>query len=188
VYAAGILAAAGVKDPQAAAISLAATHCVSTTVCMVTSDRLPRCGKRVFLRHFMPEIIFLPRQARDKHRETSKRRRVFLPFRRTLLALSAAGMAVSAALLSVCIGASSSTAPDTAGAAEAAAAAALGGGGGGCTGRVSMSALIFYVFSFGVGVGPLPFVIVSECLPQEIRGKKIGAGGGGCPPCIHTYR
>eukprot|EP01046_Picozoa_sp_COSAG06_P026332 COSAG06_NODE_2261_length_7212_cov_80.772951_8_plen_111_part_00 len=51
-----------------------------------------------------------------------------------------------------------------------------------------MSALIFYVFSFGVGVGPLPFVIVSECLPQEIRGKTIGAGGGGGHPAYIDIR
>jgi hypothetical protein len=30
--------------------------------------------KRVFLRHFMLKIIFLPRQTRDKHRENSKKR------------------------------------------------------------------------------------------------------------------
>jgi hypothetical protein len=36
-----------------------------------------KVGTRVFLRHFILKLIVLPTQARDKHRENSKKRRVF---------------------------------------------------------------------------------------------------------------
>lgn len=85
---------------------------------------------------------------------------------RTLLAISALGMAVGAAMLSVCV----QTAPDAAGTTllnttgdhDSAAAS-------GCSGTVSVVALVLYVFSFGVGVGPLGFVLVSTSLSLEIR-------------------
>ena len=70
---------------------------------------------------------------------------------RSLLALSAAGMALSAAALSVC----------TRSAAETAAETAEGSAAGACSGGVLVGVLIVYIFSFGVGVGPLAFVIVS---------------------------
>jgi hypothetical protein len=38
----------------------------------------PQVRKRVFLRHFILNMIILPRQARNKRRENSKKRRVFL--------------------------------------------------------------------------------------------------------------
>ena len=39
-----------------------------------------RCEKRHFLRHLYIKCIFLPRQARDKHRETSKKSGISLAF------------------------------------------------------------------------------------------------------------
>ena len=46
MFAGTILADGGVDDPQEAAIWLALTHCVSTPICMLTSDR---CGRRALL-------------------------------------------------------------------------------------------------------------------------------------------
>jgi hypothetical protein len=44
-----------------------------------TSSTLGAFGKRVFLRcHFILKMIFLPRHARDKHRENSKQSGVFV--------------------------------------------------------------------------------------------------------------
>ena len=40
--------------------------------------RFKRCGKRHFLRHLYIKTNILPRQARDKHRENSKKSGVFL--------------------------------------------------------------------------------------------------------------
>jgi hypothetical protein len=40
--------------------------------------RADQVRTRVFLRRFVLNVILLPRQARDKHRENSKQRRVFL--------------------------------------------------------------------------------------------------------------
>ena len=37
-----------------------------------------KCGKRLLLRHFYVKTISLPRQARDKHRENSKKRCVYI--------------------------------------------------------------------------------------------------------------
>lgn len=125
MFASTILAGAGVEDSQAAAIWLAVTHCVSTTVCMLTSDKLPH---------------------------------------RTLLAVSALGMAVAAAMLSVCVQATS----DAAAAGTISTKDSDGTAASGCSARASVAALVVYVFSFGVGVGPLGFVIVSTNLPPEI--------------------
>jgi hypothetical protein len=73
-------------------------------------------------------------------------------------------MAIGAAVLSVCV----QSAPDAAVAIsiseEHGGAAALG-----CSSTTSVVALVFYVFSFGVGVGPLGFVIVTTSLSLKIR-------------------
>ena len=128
VFASTILSGAGVQDAPAAAICLAATHCVSATVCMFVSDLMPQ---------------------------------------RTPLAISAFGMAVGAAMLSVCVQA----APDAAGTAPLSTATGNhdSAAASGCSGTVSVAALVLYVFSFGVGVGPLGFVLVSTSLSLEIR-------------------
>ena len=39
----------------------------------------------VFLRHFILKLIFLPRQARDKHRESTQNKDAFLHYRETSL-------------------------------------------------------------------------------------------------------
>eukprot|EP01046_Picozoa_sp_COSAG06_P031495 COSAG06_NODE_3071_length_5894_cov_6.093701_2_plen_124_part_00 len=53
-----------------------------TTLLKNDAQTLPweatKVRKRVFLRRFILKMIILPRQAQDKHREKSKRRRVFL--------------------------------------------------------------------------------------------------------------
>jgi hypothetical protein len=125
VFASTILSGAGVEDAQAAAIWLAVTHCVSTTVCMFTADWLPN---------------------------------------RTLLAVSALGMAIGAAVLSVCVQSAPAAAAVAISTEEHGGAAASG-----CSDTISVVALVFYIFSFGVGVGPLGFVIVSASLSLKIR-------------------
>ena len=45
--------------------------------CLTTGRCLNRCEKRHFLSHLYIKCIFLPRQARDKHRENSKKSGVF---------------------------------------------------------------------------------------------------------------
>lgn len=83
---------------------------------------------------------------------------------RALLATSALGMALAAAMLSICIQAPPDVAVATISTGDNAGAAVPG-----CSGTVTVIALVFYVFSFGVGVGPLPFVIVSTSLSLKIR-------------------
>ena len=124
MFAGTILADGGVDDPQEAAIWLALTHCVSTPICMLTSDR---CG------------------------------------RRALLGLSAAGMALAASGLAFC-----TTAPPPPPAPPQ------------CSGGTTVALLVAYIFSFGIGVGPLPFVIVSEILPQRTR-----AAGQSLATCLN---
>ena len=58
---------------------LAGIDGVSMWSAIVSGGPSPRTvSKRVFVRHFRLKTITLPRQARDKHGESSKQRRVFL--------------------------------------------------------------------------------------------------------------
>jgi hypothetical protein len=59
--------------------------------------------KRYFLSTFYTKMIILPRQARDKHWENSKKRRVFL--QRTLMGAVNNTVAPIGMLLSNCLGA-----------------------------------------------------------------------------------
>jgi hypothetical protein len=44
----------------------------------VIASHINRCGKRHFLRHLYIKTNILPRQARDKHRENSKKRPCYI--------------------------------------------------------------------------------------------------------------
>ena len=60
-------------------VFLAGIDGVSMWSAIVSGGPSPRTvSKRVFVRHFRLKTITLPRQARDKHGESSKQRRVFL--------------------------------------------------------------------------------------------------------------
>ena len=68
----------------------------SLVVQLHASKQLAQVRKRRLLRHFMLTMIFLPRQARDKHREsTQKERCVFLQEQCQVLAQEKEALAVS---------------------------------------------------------------------------------------------
>jgi hypothetical protein len=72
----------GITLPEVSAHFPSNAFGVNAALCSVTrlfreggvDGRKSTCGKRVFLRHYyILEMIILPRQAREKHRENSKR-------------------------------------------------------------------------------------------------------------------
>eukprot|EP01046_Picozoa_sp_COSAG06_P033385 COSAG06_NODE_3403_length_5394_cov_9.380302_6_plen_147_part_01 len=60
----------------AVTVSLRSLCCLSAT-CYVAVYNMPQARKRHFLSHLYIKINILPRQARDEHRENSKRGAVF---------------------------------------------------------------------------------------------------------------
>ena len=74
----------GIYDLLACELAVAArNHLDSSTRynCLLMCFNFPMVKKRHFLRHFILKCIILPRQARDKHRESTQKRVAF-PYRR----------------------------------------------------------------------------------------------------------